>query len=239
MNKNNKSLDYPKEYYEDILIRFTYHNTGLEGNTLTLADTKSILAANKIFHKDEIDLREVYEVANHKQSFNYMFECLENNQNISPFMIRELNALVTDKVNEKKGQYKKIPNVITGSSFETTPPFEVPFKIEEWCNDINSIDNSLSDEEIIKAIMQKHIEFERIHPFYDGNGRTGRLLINYELLKRDMPLLVIERNDRDEYVYLLDSYDFNGLTKYAMNKIELEGVRRDNFFMIEKQVKGM
>ncbi len=77
-----------------------------------------------------------------------------------------------------KGAFKTTDNTILGASFETTPHFQVPMAIKEWCDNLNYKMKTLQDkEEKLKAILEQHILFERIHPFSDGNGRVGRMLI--------------------------------------------------------------
>lgn len=85
--------------------------------------------------------------------------------------------------------------------------------------------------------MEKHIEFERIHPFSDGNGRTGRMLINYGLVLKKEPILVIERKNCDEYIQYEVNEDVPGLVKYAKNKLANERERMLNFYQTAERIK--
>ena len=93
---------------------------------------------------------------------------------------------------EDNGEFKKIQNIILGSVIETTKPYLVPTVIEDWCQNLKyRLNNAKTNEEKIEAILDQHIKFEKIHPFGDGNGRTGRLLIIHSCLKENLaPILI-------------------------------------------------
>ena len=94
---------------------------------------------------------------------------------------------------------------------------------------INNYNND--DENIFVKIAKYHIEFEKIHPFEDGNGRTGRLLINYELLKNNLPPVVIQQEDRVKYFELLRNEDIENLAKWLKELSDLELDRLKSFGM--------
>lgn len=81
----------------------------------------------------------------------------------------------------------------------------------------------------MKKVCESHIEFERIHPFADGNGRTGRLIMNYLLMKNDIAPLVIEKVDKERYIFFLANQDVNGFSDYAEEKIQKERKRMKSF----------
>lgn len=230
---------YSKEYLKDVLIRFAYHSTGIEGNTLTLNDTRLILAYGQLPSEKGHSLREVFEVENHRQAFDYLFKEAADKRPFSPLIVRNFHKLLTDHILPDGGQYKSLPNYIQGAEFKTAEPFEVPNKIQTWCNQLNQAfqtDKSLDDT--LTTLMEKHIEFERIHPFSDGNGRTGRMLINYGLVLKKEPILVIERKNRDEYIQYEVNEDVPGLVKYAKNKLTNERERMLNFYQTAERIKA-
>jgi len=228
---------YSKGYIEDVLIRFAYHSTGIEGNTLSLDDTRMILQYGSLPSEQGHSLREVYEVENHRQAFDYIFQEAKDKQPFSPLLIRNIHRLLTDHILVDSGQYKTVPNYILGTDFQTTEPFEVPVKMQEWCDSLNQAFRQANTfDEKLTALMDSHIVFERIHPFSDGNGRTGRMLINYGLVLEQAPLLVIERNDRNQYIQFENNRDVQGLVGYAKEKLSSEQERMENFYKTaEKQ----
>ena len=116
-------------------------------------------------------------------------------------MIREFHALVLNDDIENRGKFKKSNNEILGAGFETTLYYLVEEKLTELIEKFNSRENN----DLIMRVACFHADFEKIHPFIDGNGRTGRLLLNLELMKNGYPITVIRNEDRDEYYTALET----------------------------------
>lgn len=102
--------------------------------------------------------------------------------------------------------------------------------MKQWLDNINyRIEASGTNQDIIDLVCESHIEFERIHPFADGNGRTGRLVMNYLLVKNDIAPLVIEKEDKERYIFFLANQDVEALSNYAQDKIKKEFSRMKSF----------
>ena len=151
----------PFEYMEDILVRMAHHSTAIEGNTLTQAETISILIYN--FIPRDMSEREYYEVKNYRKAFNAL---LEADKKITTQLIKKYNKIIMENLHELNGKFKTTQNIILGAEFETTKPYLVPFEIENWCNNLSyRLENAKTNEEKVETIMEQHIKFEKIHPF--------------------------------------------------------------------------
>ena len=190
MRRNMEKL--PFEYMEDMLVRMAHHSTAIEGNTLTQAETISILIHN--FIPRDMSEREYYEVKNYRKVFNTL---LEADRKITTELIKKYNKDIMENLHDLNGKFKTTQNLILGAEFEPTKPYLVPFEIEDWCNNLSyRLDNAKTNEEKVEIIMDQHIKFEKIHPFNDGNGRTGRLLIIHSCLKEDLEPIIIPKEEK-------------------------------------------
>ena len=216
---------FPFEYMEDILVRIAHHSTAIEGNTLTQAETISILIHN--FIPRDMSEREYYEVKNYRKAFNTL---LEADRKITTELIKKYNKDIMENLHDLNGKFKTTQNLILGAEFEPTKPYLVPFEIEDWCNNLSyRLDNAKTNEEKVEIIMDQHIKFEKIHPFNDGNGRTGRLLIIHSCLKEDLEPIIIPKEEKGKYINLLASENLKELTKWALQLQEKERDRIEKF----------
>ena len=216
---------FPFEYMEDILVRMAHHSTAIEGNTLTQAETISILIHN--FIPRDMSEREYYEVKNYRKAFNKL---LEADRKITTELIKKYNKYIMENLHDLNGKFKTTQNLILGAEFEPTKPYLVPFEIEDWCNNLSyRLDNAKTNEEKVEIIMDQHIKFEKIHPFNDGNGRTGRLLIIHSCLKEDLEPIIIPKEEKGKYINLLASENLKELTKWALQLQEKERDRIEKF----------
>ena len=192
----------PKENYENryetFCSLFTQDSTGIEGNTLTLTQT-SFLLFNGIVPKEK-PLREIYEVLNHKKAFDYI---LEYKGNITKKFMLKLHELVVINTLRQDlilqiGRYRKVQVFIGGSI--PPKPFEVPKKMSKLLRWYTQNKNKIHP--LILA-SHFHTEFEKIHPFVDGNGRVGRLLMNFILHKNKYPMVNIPKKRRFKYYEVL------------------------------------
>lgn len=223
MRRNMEKL--PFEYMEDILVRMAHHSTAIEGNTLTQAETISILIHN--FIPRDMSEREYYEVKNYRKAFNTL---LEADRKITTELIKKYNKDIMENLHDLNGKFKTTQNLILGAEFEPTKPYLVPFEIEDWCNNLSyRLDNAKTNEEKVEIIMDQHIKFEKIHPFNDGNGRTGRLLIIHSCLKEDLEPIIIPKEENGKYINLLASENLKELTKWALQLQEKERDRIEKF----------
>ena len=223
MRQNMEKL--PFEYMEDMLVRMAHHSTAIEGNTLTQAETISILIHN--FIPRDMSEREYYEVKNYRKAFNTL---LEADRKITTELIKKYNKYIMENLHDLNGKFKTTQNLILGAEFEPTKPYLVPFEIEDWCDNLSyRLENAKTNEEKVEIIMDQHIKFEKIHPFNDGNGRTGRLLIIHSCLKEDLEPIIIPKEEKGKYINLLASENLKELTKWALQLQEKERDRIEKF----------
>lgn len=161
---------------EHFMIENTYHSNAIEGNTLTLHETR--LVALEGLTIDKKPLREHLEVIGHRDAFEYIAILSQKNEVLTEREIKNIHSLVLMNDAQNKGIYRKIPVQITGALDETSDPTQFTNHMEQLLSNYHG-----SNEHPIKKISEFHLLFERIHPFIDGNGRTGRLILNLELMK--------------------------------------------------------
>ena len=183
---------------EEFLTEFTYNSNAIEGNTLTLRETDMVLRGLTIEQKS---LKEHLEVIGHKEAFDYVRELVSERVPLSEKIIKDIHYLVLADKKEDRGTYRKVPVRIMGAAHEPVQPYLIVPKMEELIEQYNN-----SREDIVNKLALLHIEFESIHPFIDGNGRTGRLLVNMELMKAGYPPIDIKFTDRLKYYEAFDEY---------------------------------
>ncbi|WP_091013308.1 Fic family protein [Paenibacillus amylolyticus] len=219
-------MHLPKDYLDDLLVRMTHHSCAIENNTITLSETVSILLYQMIPGK--VSVREFYELENHRIAFNYIIESI--NQELTISLIHDVHSLLMDRLDHEKGHFKSHENVIVGATFPTASPKETPLLMDQWLLNLNNrIQKAKSSDDIILSICSSHIAFERIHPYKDGNGRTGRLIMMHLLLKNRVVPLVILKDQKHEYFQFLDKQDTGGFTLYATENINKDRQRYNAF----------
>ena len=183
---------------EEFLIEYTYNSNAIEGNTLTLRETDMVLRGLTV---DQKSLKEHLEVIGHKEAFDYVKQLVSENKQINEKVIKDIHYLVLANKREDRGVYRRVPVRIMGATHEPPQPYLIASKMEELLKKYKN-----SDEDIVTKLARFHIEFESIHPFIDGNGRTGRLLVNLELMKAGYPPIDIKFTDRLKYYEAFDEY---------------------------------
>ena len=183
---------------EEFLVEYIYNSNAIEGNTLTMRETDMVLRGLTI---DQKSLKEHLEVIGHKEAFDYVRQLVCENTEISEKVIKDIHYLVLADKKEDRGIYRRIPVRIMGAAHEPVQPYLIIPKMEELLAEYKN-----SKEDIVTKLARFHIEFEGIHPFIDGNGRTGRLLINLELMKAGYPPIDIKFTDRLKYYEAFDAY---------------------------------
>lgn len=211
------------KYVEDFVTRSTYHSNAIEGNTLTYAETYAILYNDNSFKIDGKEPREIYEAINHKNALELAFKNLQGNAEFDERLIKEINETINKNIKETQG-FRKIQVFIQGSDHIPPEPEKIPNLMNYFVYNYNN-----DNQEIFEKIAKYHIEFEKIHPFEDGNGRTGRLLINYELLKNDLPPVVIAKEDRVKYFEFLRNEDYKQFSIWLEELSESEKERMKKF----------
>ena len=212
-----------QNYLEDLITRSTYHSNAIEGSTLTYAETYAILYNDNSFKISDKEPREIYEAINHKKALELVFNKLKSNEDFSESFIKNLNEIINRDIKNAEG-YRNVQVFIQGSEHIPPEPQKIPNLMMYYIYNYNH-----DEQNIFNKIARYHIEFERIHPFEDGNGRTGRLLINYELLKNNLPPVVITKEDRIKYFEFLRNNDSNGLSKWLNELSAREKERMEKF----------
>lgn len=183
---------------EEFVVEYTYNSNAIEGNTLTLRETDLVLRGLTI---DKKPLKDHMEAVGHKEAFDYISELVKEKTPLSESIIKQVHYLVLADKREDRGVYRRIPVRIIGAQHEPVQPYLIEPKMEQLLRSYAE-----SDGHIITRLARFHIEFEGIHPFIDGNGRTGRLLVNLELMKAGYPPIDIKFTDRIAYYNAFDEY---------------------------------
>lgn len=183
---------------EEFAIEYTYNSNAIEGNSLTLRETDLVLKGLTIAQKP---LKDHLEAVGHKEAFDFVNELVREQKPISESIIKEIHYLVLADKREDRGRYRKIPVRIMGAEHQPVQPYLIEPKMEQLLKDYAE-----NKEHIVAKLAKFHIEFEGIHPFIDGNGRTGRLLVNLELMKSGYPPIDIKFTDRAQYYRAFDQY---------------------------------
>lgn len=223
-NSNSEKLfdNFDKAFEVD----YAHNSTAIEGNTLTLIETKVLLedelsVANK-------SLREIYEVVNHNKAFAYVKKCISENKQLDENIVKDIHSILMENI-LVGGVYRNVEVRITGAKHKPPAPSEMYYQIKEFFSNINS----KSDLNPIELAAWTHAEFVKIHPFIDGNGRTSRLIMNYQLMRNEFLPVSINTEDRLEYFNLLEEYAVNGnLAPFVDFIAKLEEQQLDEYLSI-------
>ena len=183
---------------EDFMVEYTYNSNAIEGNTLTLRETDMVLKGLTVGQKP---LKDHIEAVSHKEAFYFILDLVKEKRDLSESIIKQIHFLVLGDKKDDRGVYRKVPVRIMGASHEPVQPYLIEPMMESLLIDYKS-----SQDNLIKKLAKFHIEFEAIHPFIDGNGRTGRLLVNLELMKNGYPPIDIKFTDRIKYYDAFEEY---------------------------------
>ena len=183
---------------EEFVVEYTYNSNAIEGNTLTLRETDMVLRGLTI---DRKPLKDHMEAVGHKEAFDFVRDLVKDQVLLSEGIIKQIHYLVLADKREDRGVYRRVPVRIVGAKHEPAQPYLIQPKMEQLLEDYGN-----STEHIIPRLARFHIEFEGIHSFIDGNGRTGRLLVNLELMKAGYPPIDIKFADRVSYYNAFDEY---------------------------------
>ncbi len=185
---------------EEFMVEFTYNSNAIEGNTLTLKETAMALEGMTI---DQKPLKDHLEAVGHRDAFLYVQDIATKDMPISENVIKNIHSLVLINRPEDKGVYRRIPVRIMGAYTEPLQPYMVQPAMEGLIIENNKRTETMN---IIERIARFHLEFEGIHPFIDGNGRTGRLILNLDLIRNGYPPINVKFTDRKRYYEAFDAY---------------------------------
>lgn len=185
----------------EFMIDNTYNSNAIEGNTLTLRETALILKEGITIAEKPV--KEHLEAIGHKDAFEYIMSLASQNTPLTEKVIKDIHSLVLMNDLSNRGIYRSIPVTIIGAEHMPPQPYLVPVQMEQLIKDY---DLAKEEKHIISAISEFHLQFENIHPFIDGNGRTGRLILNFELVKAGYLPINIKFADRRKYYDCFDKY---------------------------------
>lgn len=190
---------------DDLVLRWTYHSNAIEGNTLTLMETKVVLEGITVGGKL---LREHFEAINHRNAIFYVEDIVRKAEPLSEWQIRNLHRLVLKNIDDDNaGAYRKLNVTIAGARHVPPDMLLVP---EQMASLMHWYDTEAADLHPVVRAAKLHIDFVNIHAFVDGNGRTARLLLNLELLKAGFPAIVLPVTRRLAYYEALDAAHVEG-----------------------------
>lgn len=194
-----------KNLHEDLVLRWTYHSNAIEGNTLTLLETKVVLEGITVGGKL---LREHFETINHRDAIFYIEDIVQKREVFSEWQIRNIHRLVLKNIDdEHAGSYRPHNVMIAGALHSPPEHFDVPQLMTDFMHWYHNEAQALHP---IERAARIHADFVGIHPFVDGNGRTSRLLTNLELMKSGFPPIVIQVEQRLAYYQALDKAHAQG-----------------------------
>lgn len=194
-----------RNLHDDLVLRWTYHSNAIEGNTLTLMETKVVLEGITVGGKL---LREHFEAINHRDAILYVEDVVRREEPLTEWQIRNLHRLVLKQIDDDNaGSYRKLNVTIAGARHVPPDMLQVP---EQMVAMLHWYDHEASRLHPVERAAQLHSDFVKIHPFVDGNGRTARLLLNLELLKNGFPAIVLPVERRLAYYQALDKAHVEG-----------------------------
>lgn len=202
------SIEEHPDIYDQFVLSLTYNTNSIEGSTLTESETAAILFENVTIKNK--DLVEHLEAKNHQSALEYLFRKLPfferssgNRKIVQGYYISEefllhLHQILMNSIRTDAGNYRNHGVRIVGANVPTANYIKVPKLMQEWVHDIDQ-----KPDDVIRQVTVAHSKFEKIHPFSDGNGRVGRLLITAMLLRAGLPPAVIKQQEKNHYYKFL------------------------------------
>ena len=199
-----------KSIKESLMIEWTYNSNSIEGNTLTLQETKMVIEEG--FTIKGKSLREHFEAVNHQEAIELVESLISDSYILKETDILNIHELVLQKIEKDfAGRFRTSGVRISGANF--VPPNAL--KIDDYITELTDWTNT-SDMNIVLKSAIFHHRFVWIHPFFDGNGRTARLLFNLLLMKEGFPPAIILKNDRKKYYDALNFANNGNYSKLVL-----------------------
>lgn len=221
--KNKTLIDMIKrnnEYFEDYITRSVYHSNAIEGSTLSYYETYQIIFNCSSDELLNVKPRELYEAINLKYAMDYILNHL--NEDITTSYMIDIGRIINKNINEINS-FRTSPVFILGAEHIPPSASDVPRLINEM------IYTSFKSEDFLYDLADFHICYERIHPFEDGNGRSGRVLINKIALSEGYAPFVIPKEERTQYMNFLADCNTEGLKRMFNDLMKMEIDRMKQF----------
>lgn len=210
-------------------VEYAHNSTAIEGNTLTLIQTKAILEDG--LSVGGKTLREIYEVANHAKAFAFVKKCVAEGRHLDEAIAKDIHALLMENI-LVGGVYRNVEVRISGAGFKPPAPNEMFRQVKNFFADLPY----RTDLNPIELAAWTHAEFVKIHPFVDGNGRTSRMLMNYQLMFAGFLPVSIAKENRLEYFDALEAYAVGGdLSPFSEMIAVLEETRLKEYLSIASE----
>lgn len=211
--KNIKTEAELAAVLESYGVNFAYHSGKIENEKVTYHDTREIFDKNGVTSYTG-DLRTLFEIKNSKDAYERILNAYESKEEVTEKFVKEVHKLLTKGtyderryiLGERPGEYKK-GDYVTGKNEVGALAEDVPEEMDELLAEMKEDFFDIKDEDILMAAAYFHAKFENIHAFSDGNGRCGRLLMNYYLLSMNHPPIVIHEEDKKAYYDALELFD--------------------------------
>lgn len=228
-NRRNILPEALESFEKSFDVEYAHNSTAIEGNTLTLIQTKAILEDG--LSVGGKTLREIYEVANHAKAFAFVKKCVAEGRPLDEPTVKDIHALLMENI-FVGGVYRNMEVRISGVGFKPPSPNEMFQQVKNFFAELTC----RTDLNPIELAAWTHAEFVKIHPFADGNGRTSRMLMNYQLMSGGFLPVSIAKENRIEYFEALETYAVRGdLKPFADMVAGLEEKRLDEYLAITSE----
>ena len=204
-----------KYFNNEFSISASHNSNAIEGNTFTFDETKLLIEKGIVTGAHS--LRESEDIIGYKQAFDFLYESVKEKKPITEEFIKKVHSFVL-RGDEEAGKYRTIQNYVGNMMrivYTPCPPSQVTDRMKAYVADVQADcrhnaffveQEQLNWVELFHSLAKHHIEFENIHPFVDGNGRTGRLLLIYEMISLGLLPVDVRYEDRNRYYAAIGSY---------------------------------
>ncbi len=199
-----KIITSRKDLYDTFVLELTYHTNSIEGSTLNEPEVKAVIFDNATIPNKTVI--EHQEAKNHQAALGYLFQQLsEGKKKVKEYDVKKLHSILMNGIWPNAGEYRNHPVRIVGSNVLTANPAKVPALMANLIRNINK-----ENQDRLARLAKTHAQFEQIHPFSDGNGRVGRLLMIFIALCDNLPPVLIKRDKKQAYYTYLQHAQLKG-----------------------------
>lgn len=221
-------LNNNQSYLEDFITRVVYNSNALEGSTLTKNETYA-LTFDSNHCPINANAKEIHQAINHKRAMMQMLKRVNAGEPLSEDYLMQINDVINENI-LFGGAYREDPAIVSGSTKIFPGPSEIKSFLSRFINKYNElVENGFTMEDVANL----HIQFENIHPFSDGNGRTGRILINSMLISGGQTPIIIPLDMRNDYLKMLETNNVQQMAEMFRELQKNEESRMENFCALE------